>query len=62
MKTQLTIKDLKQAITNQDELNLIAKEIWFMNFTRLIKLKFSVDFATKKATEISERQISLLIN
>ena len=30
-----TITNLKNAITTQSELELISKEIWFMNFTKL---------------------------
>lgn len=59
MKNQL-LQDLKNAITSQEELELIAKEIWFMNFTKLIKLGFSLDFATEQATRNAERQVNLL--
>ena len=55
-----TLTNLKNAITTQSELELISKEIWFMNFTKLIKAGFTVEFATKKATDISEMQINLL--
>lgn len=57
-----TTTDLKNAITNQKELEVIAKQIWFMNFTRLIRQGFSIDFATEQATRNSERQIKLLTN
>lgn len=60
MENKLTIEELKKSITSQDELNYISKEVWFMNLIRLIKLGFSIDFATKKATEISQKQMALL--
>jgi hypothetical protein len=56
----MNIQDLKNAITSQEELELVAKEIWFMHFTNLIKLGFSLDFATKQATRNAERQVNLL--
>lgn len=56
----MNIQDLKNAITTQEELELIAKEIWFMNFTRLIQLGFSIDFATEQATRNAERQVNLI--
>jgi hypothetical protein len=55
-----TFETLKNAITTQSQLELVAKEIWFMNFTKLVRNGFSVEFATKKATDISQRQVNLL--
>lgn len=56
----MNIQDLKNAITTQEELEIVAKEIWFMHFTNLIKLGFSLDFATEQATKNAERQVNLL--
>ncbi len=55
-----TLSNLKAAITTQAEFEIIAKEIWAMNFERLIKLKFSLEFATKKATDLTMQHLKLL--
>ena len=57
-----TISNLKAAINNQSELNLVSTQLWAMNFERLIKQKFSIEFATKKATELSLSQLKQLSN
>ena len=57
-----TLNQLKSVITNQEELEVIAKHIWVMNFERLIRLGFNMDFATQTATELSEKHLRLLQN
>ena len=55
-----TITNLAQAITTQKEFNVIAKELWAMNLERFLKLGFSLDFSTSKATQITITQLEQL--
>ena len=60
MNTEM-IKNLKSAITTQDELNALAAHLWQYNFENLLRKKFGVEYATTKASELAQRQIELLL-
>lgn len=38
--------------------DIVAKNLWFLNFEKLVKMGFSVDFATSKATDITMKMIN----
>lgn len=49
---------LKSAITTQADLEYIGKELWFIHFSKLIKIKFPIDLACKIASELAYKQVN----
>lgn len=60
--TMTTLNDLATAITTQNEFNIIGKQIWIMNFERLLRMKMTLAFSASKATEITLHHLELLKN
>lgn len=57
-----TLSNLAAAITTQQEFDIIGKQIWAMNFERLLRMKMTLEFATSKATELTLHHLELLKN